>query len=84
MDVKPAAVERHSIHIKQLRQRLVPFKVSPSSPTWIQFGTANADNTSTPVILRSLRQDDDGGSIECLICHDDTADNIANLQCERC
>ncbi|KAL2835957.1 hypothetical protein BJX68DRAFT_274812 [Aspergillus pseudodeflectus] len=85
MDVEPAAAECQSIRIEQLRQRSVPFEVSPSSPARIQFGTANADNTSTPVILRSLRQDDDGGSsIECLICHDDAADDIANLQCERC
>ncbi|KAL2857333.1 hypothetical protein BJY01DRAFT_231069 [Aspergillus pseudoustus] len=82
MGVEPAAAERHSICIKQLRQRSVPFEVSPSSPARIQFGTATADNTSTPVILRSLRQD--GGSIECLICHDNAADDIANLQCERC
>ncbi|KAL2838678.1 hypothetical protein BJX68DRAFT_279739 [Aspergillus pseudodeflectus] len=54
MGVEPAAAERHSIRIEQLRQRSVPF----------EFGTANADNTSTPVILRSLRQDDNGGSIE--------------------
>ncbi|KAL2787701.1 hypothetical protein BJX66DRAFT_327696 [Aspergillus keveii] len=84
MGVEPAAAERHSIRIEQLRQRSVPFEVSPSSPARIQFETANAENTSTPVILRSLRQDDDGGSIECLICHDNAADNIANLQCERC
>jgi hypothetical protein len=84
MGVGPAAPERQSIRIEQLRQRSVPFEVSPSSPARIQFETANAENTSTPVILRSLRQDDDGGSIECLICHDNAADNIANLQCERC
>jgi hypothetical protein len=84
MGVGPAAPERQSIRIEQLRQRSVPFEVSPSSPARIQFETANAENTSTPVILRSLRQDDDGGSIECLICHDNAADSIANLQCERC
>ncbi|KAL3490672.1 hypothetical protein BJX62DRAFT_225783 [Aspergillus germanicus] len=82
MGVEPAAAKRHSIRIELLRQRSVPFVVSPSSPARIQFGTATADNTSTPVILRSLRQD--GGSIECLICHDNAADDIANLQCERC
>jgi hypothetical protein len=84
MDVEPATAERQSICIKQLRQRSVPFKVSPSSPTRIQFRTANADNTSTPVILHSLRQDNNGGSIECLICHDNAADDIANLQCKQC
>jgi hypothetical protein len=84
MEVEPGAAEHRSIRIEQLRQRSVPFEVSPSSPARIQFGTANADNTSTPVILRSLRQNDNGGSIECLICHDNAADDIANLQCERC
>jgi hypothetical protein len=84
MEVVPGAAELQSIHIEQLRQRSVPFEVSPSSPARIQFGTANADNTSTPVILRSLRQDDNDGSIVCLICHDHAADDIANLRCERC
>ena len=84
MDVEPAAAERQSIRIEPLRQRSVQFEVTPSSPARINFGTANADNTSTPVILRSLRQDDDGGSIECLICHDNSVDGIANLQCDRC
>lgn len=84
MDVEPAAAEHQSIHIEQLRQRSVQFEVSPSSPARIEFGTANADNTSTPVILRSLRQDDDGGSIGCLICHDDSADDTVYLKCERC
>lgn len=54
------------------------------SPSRIKFGTANADNTSTPVILRLLGQNDDGGSIECLICHGNSAEDIANLQCEQC
>ncbi|KAL2801496.1 hypothetical protein BJX63DRAFT_443165 [Aspergillus granulosus] len=84
MDVEPAATECQSIHIEQLRQRSVQIGVSPSSPARIKFGTANADNTNTPVILYSLRQDDGGGSIECLICHDNAADDIANLQCEQC
>ena len=84
MDVEPAAAERRSIRIEQLRQRSVQFEVSPSSPARIEFGTANADNTSTPVILRSLRQDDDGSIIECLICHDNSADDIVHLKCERC
>lgn len=84
MDVEPAAAERQSIRMEQLRQRSVQFEVSPSTPARIKFGTANADNTSTPVILRSLRQDDDGSIIECLICHDNSADDIVNLKCERC
>ncbi|KAL4912590.1 hypothetical protein BDW62DRAFT_194273 [Aspergillus aurantiobrunneus] len=84
MDIESAAAELQSICMEQLRQRSVQFEVSPSSPARIKFGTANADNTSTPVILRTLRQDDDGGSIECLICHDNSVDGIANLQCERC
>ncbi len=84
MDVEPAAAERRSIRIEQLRQRSVQFEVSPSSPARIEFGTANADNTSTPVILRSLRQDDDGGSVGCLICHDGSANDTVYLKCERC
>lgn len=84
MDVVPATGERRSIHIEQLRERSVQFEVSPSSPARIRFGTANADNTSTPVILRSLRQDPDGDSIECLICHDSSADDIVHLKCEGC
>jgi hypothetical protein len=35
MDVEPAMAKHQSIHIEQLRQRLVPFKVSPSSPARI-------------------------------------------------
>ncbi|KAL3470090.1 hypothetical protein BJX99DRAFT_240069 [Aspergillus californicus] len=61
MDVEPAAAEPQSIRMEQLRQRSVQFEVSLSSPARIKFGTTNADNTSTPVILRSLRQDDDSG-----------------------
>ncbi|KAL4862634.1 hypothetical protein BDV12DRAFT_190273 [Aspergillus spectabilis] len=67
-----------------LRQRSVQFKVLLSSPAQIKFRTANADNTSTPVILCSLRQDNSSSSIECLICHDNAADSITNLQCEQC
>ncbi|KAL2785763.1 hypothetical protein BJX66DRAFT_329090 [Aspergillus keveii] len=58
--------------------------VSLSSPARIKFGTANTDNTSMLVILRLLRQDNNGGSIGCLICHDNSADNIIYLKYERC
>ena len=84
MDVGPAAAEPQSICIEQLRQRSVRVEVSPSSPARIMFGTTNADDTRTPVLLRTLEQNDGSGRIECLICHDDSADDIANLKCEQC
>lgn len=84
MDVEPATAGPPSIRMEQLRQRSVPFEVSPSSPARIIFGTPNADNTRTPVIVRTLRQDDGSGRTECLICLDNSADDGVYLQCERC
>ena len=84
MDVEPATAGPQSIRMEQLRQRSVPFDVSPLSPARIIFGTPNADNTRTPVILRTLRQDDGSGRTECFICHDNSTDDGVYLQCERC
>lgn len=84
MEVEPPSTEPQSIHIEQLRQRPDQFKVMPSSQGRIKFGTANADNTRTPVILRSLEPKDDSGRIMCNICWQESADEIANLKCEHC
>jgi hypothetical protein len=84
MDVEPAAAEPQSIRMEQLRQRSVQFEVSPTSPARIMFGTPNADHTRTPVILRTLGRDDGSSRRECLICHDDSVDDIVYLKCGRC
>lgn len=84
MYVEPATAEPRSIPLEQLRQRSVQFEVSPTSPARIQFGTPNADSALTPVILRTLGQDDGSSRRECLICHDDSAHDIVYLKCERC
>jgi hypothetical protein len=83
MDVEPAVAEPQSIRMEQLRRRSVRFEVSPASPARIVFRTPNADHTRTPVILHTLSQDD-GSRRECLICHDDTADDIVYLKCVHC
>lgn len=84
MDVEPVAAQPQFIRIEQVRQRSVQFEISPDFPARIVFGTPNADNTRTPVILRTLGQEDGSDRIECLICHDYSADDIANLKCEQC
>ncbi|KAH8430031.1 uncharacterized protein LDX57_007702 [Aspergillus melleus] len=84
MEVDPPSAEPQSIHIEQLRQRPGQFEVMSSSQRRIKFGTVNADNTRTPVILRSLEPKDDSGRIMCNICWQESADEIANLKCEHC
>ncbi|KAJ1713205.1 hypothetical protein NYO67_4607 [Aspergillus flavus] len=84
MDVEPATAVPQSICMEQLRQRSIQFEVSPTSPARIAFGTPNADNALTPVILRTLGQEDGSSRRECLICHDDAPDDLVYLKCARC
>lgn len=84
MNVEPATVEPQSIRVEQLRRRSVRFEISRASPARIVFGTPYADHTRTPVILHTFRQDDGSSRRECLICHDDSADDTVYLKCARC
>lgn len=81
--VEPGA-EPQPIPIEQLRQNPVRFNLSLTSHAWIMFGTPRADNTHTPVILRTLGKDDGSGRRECSICHDDSADDAVYLECCQC
>ena len=84
MESEPPLAEPQIIHIEQLRQRPDQFAVLSSSPGRIKFGTANADNTRTPVIVRSLEPNDDSSRITCQICWQESAEDIAHLKCEYC